>query len=297
MKVLCIGNSSYDITLFVDNYPIENKKIKLTENTVECGGGSASNASYLLASWGIDTTLASVVGNDLYGNLIKDEYKNIDVNTKYLESKDIKTTVSYIIVNKENGSRTILTNKDKNLNFSKVKEIKEKYDYIYTDGSFSELAYNTIINNKESISILDAGKVNDDILKLAKVVDYIICSNDFIKEYTNIDFKYNDLEKLKKLYDQVQENFDGLLIVTLENFGSFVKLNNEYKLVPSIKVKQIDSTGAGDIYHGAFLYFISQGKSIIEAMRYANITGALSVTSKGCRYSIPKLQEVEKYVK
>ena len=297
MKVLCIGNSTYDITLLVQSYPIENKKIKLNDEIVECGGGSASNVSYLLASWKIDTAISSVIGNDIYGNLIEKEYKDVNIDLKYLEKRDIKTSTSYIITNKENGSRTILINRDKNLKFDKIKSINEKYDYIYSDGSFSELAYDTIINNKESVSILDAGRLNDDTIKLCKVVDYIICSNDFARSYTNINFSYDDIDSIKKVYDLIAKDFKGLLIITLEKYGSFVKIDNEYHLIPSIEVKQIDSTGAGDIYHGAFLYFLSLGYSVLECMKYANIAGAISVTRIGGRNSIPTLHEVISYVK
>ena len=296
MEVLCIGNSAYDITILVDNYPTENKKIRLSDNIIECGGGSASNVAYLLSHWGINTTIASVIGYDYQGQVIETEYKKIGINLKYLEKRNIKTSTSYIITNKENGSRTILINRDKDLRFSKIKEINDKYDLIYTDGSFSDIAYNTILNNKDSKSILDAGRVTDDILKLCQVVDYIICSNDFARTYSGIDFKYDDIDSLKKVYDKIQSDFKGLLIITLESFGSFVKLNNEYMLIPSIKVKQIDSTGAGDIYHGAFIYFLLKDYSILDCMKYSNIAGGISVTRIGGRNSIPTLEEVVNYV-
>ena len=79
--------------------------------------------------------------------------------------------------------------------------------------------------------------------------------------------------------------------------GSIVKLNNEYHLVPSIKVKSIDTTGAGDIYHAAFLYFISQGYDILLAMKYSNIAAALGVSCIGGRNSIPNISEVINYGK
>ena len=65
--------------------------------------------------------------------------------------------------------------------------------------------------------------------------------------------------------------------------------------VPSIKVKAIDSTGAGDIFHGAFAYFISNGYSLIDAIHYASVTGALSAEKIGARYSVPELKEVLEY--
>lgn len=73
MKIMCIGQSAYDITLPLDHYPIENKKVRI-QGKVECGGGSASNCAYLLAKWGMDVYFAGVVGNDYYGEKIKEEY-------------------------------------------------------------------------------------------------------------------------------------------------------------------------------------------------------------------------------
>ena len=110
------------------------------------------------------------------------------------------------------------------------------------------------ILNSKAISLIDAGRVTDSILKLSKIGDYVVCSNDFAKEYTNINFDYHDIDTIKEVYDKIQKDFKGLVIMTLESYGSLVKLNNEYHLIPSVKVSAIDSTGAGDIYHGALFY-------------------------------------------
>ena len=72
-------------------------------------------------------------------------------------------------------------------------------------------------------------------------------------------------------------------------------IDNEYEIIPSIKVTALDSTGAGDIFHGAFTYFIANGYSLKETIHLASITGAISVTRVGSRYSIPMLQEVLDY--
>ncbi|MBR3661521.1 MAG: hypothetical protein IKN63_06475 [Bacilli bacterium] len=295
MKILCIGNTSYDITIPVEEFPIENKKIRLKDKLVECGGGSASTGAILLSKWNIDTFIASTIGNDFYGEQIKKEYLEAGVNTKFLQTKDIKTTTSFIITNVTSGTRTILTSKDENLTYDR--NIDLDFDYILVDGEHMETAYDTIIKRPSSKVLIDAGRVNDNILKLCTVSDYIVCSNDFAKDYTNIDFEYSDYDTLKIVYDQIQKDFKGIVIITLESYGSMIKINNEYKIIPSIKVKAIDSTGAGDIYHASLLYFISQGMEITSAMRYANITGAISTTRLGGRNSIPSLEEVLAYVK
>ena len=64
-------------------------------------------------------------------------------------------------------------------------------------------------------------------------------------------------------------------------------MDDGFKLVKSIKVESVDSTGAGDIYHGAFTHFIANGYNVIDAMKYSNIAGALSVRKIGSKNSMP----------
>ena len=77
----------------------------------------------------------------------------------------------------------------------------------------------------------------------------------------------------------------------MEDKGCFTKID-DYKIIPSIKVKPIDSTGAGDIFHGAFAYFISNGYALEESIELASITAALSTEVIGSRFAIPELEKV-----
>ena len=79
-----------------------------------------------------------------------------------------------------------------------------------------------------------------------------------------------------------------------EDKGSFTKLD-DYEILPTVKVQVVDSTGAGDIFHGAFTYFIGNGYSLRDTIHYASITSAISITRIGARCSIPELKEVLEY--
>ena len=99
MKVLCIGHSSYDISIVVDEYPTENTKYRFNES-VKCGGGPAGNAAYLLGKWGIDTVLSTVVGSDDFGEKLKKEYSSVNLDSNYIEmSFDQDTSLSLIMEN------------------------------------------------------------------------------------------------------------------------------------------------------------------------------------------------------
>lgn len=290
MKGLCIGHASYDITLPVEQFPIENTKNRIGEK-IECGGGPACNAAYLLAKWGVDTSFAGVVGNDFYGNKIEEELRSIGIDLTYFEKDpNSRTTSSYIIANTTNGKRTILTSRDKNLHYHK-KELLDPTDVIVVDGEELEASRTALKNNPKAISILDAGRVRESTIALGNLVTYFICSKDFAEEYTNSKIELDNITTLISIYEILKRDFRTTVIITLEDKGCFTKLE-DYEIIPSISVNAVDSTGAGDIFHGAFAYFISHHYSLRQSLRLSNITGAISVTRIGSRNSIPTLEEV-----
>lgn len=292
MKAICIGQAAYDITLPVDHFPIENKKMR-SQDKIECSGGSACNCAYLLAKWGVDTYFAGVVGDDYYGNKIKSELDEIGVNTKYLElNKAYQTTSSYIIANTTIGSRTIITNRPKEL-ILESKNITESFDIILLDGYEREFSNKIIEANPNAIKIIDAGSLKEATVELAKKVDYIVCSKDFAEDYTRRNVDYNDLTSLVVIYNILKKDFKNNIVITLEDKGCFV-YDNGYKLVPTLKTKAKDTTGAGDIFHGAFTYAIANNFDMIKTLKYSNISGALSVTKMGGQISIPTLDEVRR---
>ena len=295
MKVVCVGHSTYDTTLPMDTYPTENVKYRIGKH-IECGGGPASNGAYLLAKWGLDVAIASVIGKDYYGDRIIDDFTKIGADTKYLEQReDHYTSSSFIIANMRNGSRTIITSK-KNPVRKLASEVDEKADLILIDGEHPETAYEVLEKNPNAVSVLDAGRLNEDTKFLGKKVSYVVCSKDFAEEFSQLKITNPlNIKTLIEIYESLKAYFNTNIIITLEASGSFTKIDDNYEVIPSVKVKAIDSTGAGDIFHGAFTYFIGKQYPLREAIRLASITGAISVTRIGSRYSIPDLAEVLDY--
>ncbi len=283
MKVLCIGHATYDIMIDMDNYPKENTKNKV-KRLIGCGGGQASNAAYLLGKWGVDTTFIGLIGKDNFGQIIKSELESVNVNTDYLEMNG-KTTVSYIIVNGQNGSRTPLTHHPTDL---KMQDINENInpDIILIDGYEPHIATKLLDKYPNCISVLDAEKNIDTTIELAKRVNYVISSKSFLENFSNI--KIEDEHTLRKAISYANQYFKNF-IVTLEDKGCAY---ND-KIIPSIKISQVDSTGAGDLFHGAFVYGLTQNWDINKILKFANITGALSVTKLGSRNSVYSKEKVE----
>lgn len=293
MKILCVGNSAYDITFILPSFPVENYKYK-TNEIIKCGGGTCSNSAYLLSKWGLDVYLASVVGNDSYGKLILKELKSVGVNTNYFDLRDnYDTNVSYIIVNKENGSRTIISSNSTNNKIDKDINIDIIPDIILIDGREFEFSKRVIKEYKNAISIIDASNNTSEVRELCKLCDYVVCSKNFMAELSNIDI--SNLDNLDDAFNILENMFNTRIIVTLEDNGSAYRSDSgNIEVIPSISVRAVDTTGAGDIFHGAFVYGISKEWNIKKILKFSNIAGAISTTKRGGRYSIFDYDEVEK---
>lgn len=292
MKILCIGHAAYDITIPVEEFPKENTKNRVN-NRVECGGGPASNAAYLLAKWGMDAYFAGVIGNDAYGNKIINELESVGVNTKFLEkNSNYQTTSSYIIANEQNGSRTIFTCRSENMKMRDI-NIDFEPDIILIDGQEIDVSKKMLNLYPNAISIIDAGRPKDEIIEISKLVNYLVCSKEFAETVSKIKIDYENVNTIVDVYTKLKKIFNNNIIITLEDKGCVYEDSGIIKVMPSIKVHALDSTGAGDIFHGAFTYGIAKKFGLEKTLKYANLAGAISVTRVGSRYSIPDLNEME----
>lgn len=293
MKILVIGHAAYDITFPLDKFPEENTKTRVPSR-VECGGGPAFNAAYLLGKWGMDVSFAGLVGNDNFGQKLNRQLQMVGIKTNYLQfSNNFPTTNSFIIANTSVGSRTVLTYRPESAKMDDF-ELDFEPDIILMDGQEYDLSVKFIKKYPKAISIIDAGRPKENIINLAKMVNYVVCSKEFAEGVT--DIKVTDNNSIINLYKKMENTFLGKIIVTLESKGALYKYNNQIKIMPSLKVKAVDSTGAGDIFHGAFTYAVANNYDLERAIMISNIAGALSVTKIGSLASMPEKEAIREYI-
>ncbi len=292
MKVLCIGHSSYDISLEIDAYPAENTKHRFN-NSIRCGGGPAGNAAYLLGKWGIDTTLATVVGADDFGEKLKKEYTEVNINPNFIETSfDQNTSLSFVMVNKTTGARTVFNVQGE---FIPLKKFNYDFvpDIIFTDGHDYGASTNAINKFPNAIKVIDAGRITNELLELCKYMNYIVCSKGFAETVSGIKIDYNNPNTLVNIYTSLMSKYPNAeIVVTLEEHGALYKADNQIKIMPGLKVEPKDTTGAGDIFHGAFVYSLANNFPLEKAVTLANIAGGLSCKTIGSRLSVPELSSV-----
>ncbi len=296
MTILSIGRTSYDITCPVEEYPVEGTKYLLNEK-IESGGGSAANIAYLLGKWGETSYFAGVIGSDDYGTKIKKEFEQAMVKTEFIEtSYEVGTPLSIILVNKKNGSRTRFDVVGATQPQLKKYEYGINPDVIVSDGKEYSATINALNKYPSAISIVDAGRVDRDLLELCKYVKYIVCSKGFAETVSGYKIDYNNSGTLVNVYKKLKDKYpNNEIIVTLENMGAMYTYNGEIKVMPSIKVEQVDPSCSGDIFHGVFAYCLANHFDLEKAITYSNIAAGLSVTKIGGRTSIPTIKEVINY--
>lgn len=288
MRILSIGLTTYDITFYTDCYPPANRKIR-NNDKAEAPGGSAFNMTALLNKWGVDVSLLSVIGNDIYASNIIKYFQEQNIDETYLQKNDGNTNLSSVVCNLKEGTRNIVAYQDPSLRPNDP-DLDFNPDLIITDGHYPEIVKSVINKYPQAVVLIDAGRFNEETVMLAKLAHYMICSKDFAEEYTGIDIDLSNRDNIMNIFNKLKEEFKNTNIITLEKSGSIVENNNQIYLVPSIKVEELDTNGAGDLYHGAFAYGLIQKWPLSKIMMVANITGALSTTAKG-NY-IPSIEEV-----
>ena len=171
-----------------------------------------------------------------------------------------------------------------------------KADVILIDGEHPETAYEIFQNNPNAISIIDAGRATDEVIALAKKVNYVVCSKEFAESVTGININYDDEDTIVRLYHAMEKRFHGIVVITLENKGSLYKYDGHIGIMDAIDVASVDSTGAGDLFHGAFTYGVSKKYNLNTVLTIATVAGGISVTRIGGRNSVATKEEMRQYI-
>lgn len=294
LDVLCIGHAAYDVSVFVEGYPRENSKVE-THESLEACGGPAANAAYLLSSWGLNCAFAGLVGDDAYGQRIRDEFRSVGSDVSLLESrKDHATPLSMILINRQNGSRTIVNRKLKGstLRIDKTCLSAMAPRVLLFDGHELEASLAALQAFPKAISILDAGSWREGTEALAGRVSYLAASERFALQATGMMDVHSRASR-RRCLQMLRERFPTTTIVTLGESGLMMDDGKGFRYLPAFPAQAVDTTAAGDIFHGAFAFAIAQAMPLWESLRFGSMAASLSVQVPGGRSSIPALNRVK----
>ena len=253
------------------------------------GGGPAATAAVAAARLGAQVELWSVLGDDVNGQAALAELEAYGVECSGVRvPHDSETIVSGILVAPD-GERYIfpyfgrgLSDSAEGLELSRV----GSFDCLLTDTRYPVMNEAVLKEAKRCGVPVVADFGNSSNWHLAKYATYLIVSEECARERLGADPENASLADLRQAEGQ-------LVGVTLGENGFVYEHDDQFRHIPALPVDVVDTTGAGDVFHGAYAYAVARGWDVGRCGLFASVTAALKCTALGGRTGIPTAAEVE----
>ena len=280
-RVVGLGACVMDTLINCDRYPAEDTKQK-AESVFVSGGGPVGNALVVLSKLGVRAEVIGAFADDNAGAYLLGDFQKYGVETKNAACvKDTASFTSYIVLSESAQSRTCVFDRGTvpddpvNVRFGAIDGAAALHlDGNYLQSAIAAAKYAKANGVKVS---LDAGGLYPGIETLLPYADILIPSAEFAKGITG---KAEIPEAMAAL---AEKYCPEILAVTDGSNGGYYWNGEKAVHYASVQVKAIDSNGAGDTFHGAFLAAYCGGKSVEECCRFASAVAAYKCTHKGAR--------------
>ncbi len=300
--VLCVGHASYDLIFQVDRQPGDDEKVR-AEGMVRCGGGPAANAAVTVARLGGTAAYAGYLGSGIFGREHRREREReggADGGMAHRGDEDLPLSA---VLAKPDGRRT-LVNYREGRNYLEPAGMPDSYPdgegaagyaVLLFDGHEPLLAQDLLSRLRrrgetESVKdVLDAGSYHRGTAMLWKDVTYLLASSAFAEECTG----RQDPEAMCRV---LADNRTGYTVVTHGGQGLWwFDPRGEGGYLPAFSIKAADTTGAGDVFHGAFSLALARGGGFRDSLIFGAGAAALSCQKPGARNSIPRKKELQDF--
>lgn len=296
IRVIGLGQACLDCLARIPAYPDEDDKVEMIDIQFQCGG-PASTALVTLARLDVNTAFLGSISDDPNGVEIQKELINENVDTTYLKIIPGYTSqFAFIGITAKSGNRTIFWHRgsvpplrpmDVNLVPFSGAEILH-LDDVMIEASMEAVRQARSMGLKV---VMDAGTMREGTRELASIVDILIASEKFTESFSRPQAGPEAaLNALKELGPKE-------VIITLGSRGSIGWDGEKITFQEAFPVDAKDTTGAGDVYHGAYIYGMLQGWNMAGCMRFASAVSAVKCKDVGARKGIPRLDEVQKFMK
>jgi sulfofructose kinase len=295
VRVIGLGQACVDYLGRVSNFPEEDGKTELMDLHRQCGG-PASTALVTLSRLGIPCSFIGSVSDDSFGTEIVQSLKEEGVNSTHLRVlPGHSSQFAFIAVTRQSGKRTIFWHRGTVPHLRKDEvdlSVYLKAEFLHLDGLMVEASLEAVEQARGMglTVVLDAGTMRDGSLELASRVDVLIASARFADPLVGRGARPEKaLEALRRLGPKT-------VIVTLGSEGSMGWKGDNMVVQKAFPVQAVDTTGAGDVYHGGYIYGLTQGWPMPVCMRFASAVAALKCREIGARKGIPALDEVQAFL-
>lgn len=290
--VVGIGLNATDTLIIVPHFPSYAGKGPFNQEILSPGGQVAS-AMVTCANLGLRTKYIGTIGDDERGRVQLDSLLGSGINLDHVQQrKGCPNQSAYIIIDQSTGERTVFWQRPDCLRLDPA-EIEEAMitnsRLLHIDGHDTpamEKAARIAHENKIPVTV-DVDTIYKGFERVLPYVDYLIASSDFPIQWTH---QSDPLKALETIQDEYGIHCAAM---TLGAHGALARIDGKFYYSPAFVVNCVDTTGAGDVFHGGFCYGILAGWDIRKTLDFSNAMAALNCTAIGARGGISTLEKAE----
>ena len=289
--VVGVGLNATDTLLIVPHFPAYAGKVPFQDEHLSPGGQVAS-AMVACARLGLRTKYIGSIGDDLRGRIQIESLQGTGVNLDHVRlRKGCPNQSAYIIIDRSTGERTVLWRREECLRIG-PEEITEDQivcaRLLHIDGhDTAAVARAAEIARRHGIPVtVDVDTIYHGFDRVLANVDYLVSSSDFPTAWTGETDPFQALETIQNEYGM------KVAAMTLGAHGALALEDGRFHYAPAFVVNCLDTTGAGDVFHGAFCYAVLQGMRMPDALDFSNAMAALNCTALGARGGIRGLEDI-----
>ena len=298
--IVVVGSANTDFVVHVSQLPARGETILGGQFQI-AQGGKGANQAVAAARLGGEVTFIARLGADNLGREALQAYRDEGVHTGFVRLDEVEPSGVALILVDENGENLIAVAPGANHHLSPedvqaAESAIRKADCLLLQLEIPLETARTAIeiaDHNHVRTILNPAPARRIPFDFFQHID-ILTPNEM--EAATLAGELSSSEERDPLsFLAIQTNVPTL-IETLGSNGARVLSNGQESYMPAFQVKPVDTTAAGDAFNGALVVALASGRSMAEAVRYANAAGALATTRAGAQPSLPTQGELEQFL-
>lgn len=289
MSNICvIGSVNLDFFTIAETFPQKGETL-LGQRFFTQPGGKGANQAIAAAKLGGKISFIGAVGQDEFGSTLEQNFKRYGVDTKGLEKLDTHSGIAQITVAKQDNTIIVVSGANNEVDVDMVnkhKHLIDESDIVMVQMEIPLPTIEHVINyahERGKIIILNPAPAHPLSVNAINKSTYITPNEVEIKTV------FGDLS-----FESILEKYPSKVILTKGNDGAHFYDGEKMVHVPAEKVEAVDTTGAGDTFNGALAVALGDGKTLEEAVKFANKAAAISITTLGAQGAMPTKEELQK---
>lgn len=287
-----VGLNATDTLILLPHFPAYAGKVAFHREILSPGGQVAS-AVVTCAQLGLRAKYIGTVGDDERGQIQMESLRRSSVNLDHVQiRKGCPNQTAYILIDQTTGERTVLWQRAECLRLRPEEITAEQITcarLLHIDGHDTPAVEKAArIAREHGIPVtVDVDTIYHGFDRVLPHVDYLITSSEFPVQWTSERDPFRALTLLQEEYGM------RVAAMTLGAHGALARVDGRFVYSPAFVVNCVDTTGAGDVFHGAFCYAVLQEMPLRESLDFSNAMAALNCTALGARGGIQGVAEAQ----